>query len=350
MTRRELGDAATTVVAEGSDLLIERVFAAPRELVWAAMTTAEHLARWIGPHGTTTEVAELDLRPGGRWKWINGDVAFLGEYLEVDPPKRLVRTTAGGRVQRRRSARGSVTATATVARVPPAPATRNVTGADDAYQLIREQILSGHRVGGDWLREGELADTLGVSRTPVREALRRLTAEGLVRYERNRGVQVQDWSQRDLDEIFSLRAVLEPWGCSLAATAGKVDVAFLDDLATQMDKVAPGGRPTDVDKLTDLNNLFHRTILEGAENSRLSSVISSVIQVPLVWRTFTRYTPEALQRSLAHHHELVAALTAQDPDWSESVMRSHVKAAWHSLRTADSEPSESEQGSVAGGA
>ncbi|WP_116950667.1 SRPBCC domain-containing protein [Jiangella endophytica] len=98
MTRRELGDAATTVDAEGSDLLIERVFAAPRELVWAAMTTAEHVAHWIGPHGTTTEVVELDVRPGGRWKWINryegGEVAFLGEYLEVDSPKRLVRTTA----------------------------------------------------------------------------------------------------------------------------------------------------------------------------------------------------------------------------------------------------------------
>ncbi|GAA1605870.1 GntR family transcriptional regulator [Kribbella sancticallisti] len=207
--------------------------------------------------------------------------------------------------------------------------------ADDAYHLIREQILSGHRAGGDWLREGELAESIGVSRTPVREALRRLTAEGLVHYERNRGVQVQDWSEHDLDEIFSLRAVLEPWGCRLAAVAGIVDVDVLDDLATQMDKVAPGGRPTDVDKLTDLNNLFHRTILEGAQNSRLTGVISSVVQVPLVWRTFTRYTPEALQRSLAHHHELVAALTAQDPVWAESVMQSHVRAAWHTLRTPD---------------
>ncbi|TDC47679.1 glutathione S-transferase [Jiangella ureilytica] len=98
MTRRELGDAATTVVAEGSELLIERVFAAPRELVWAAMTSPAHLVNWIGPHGTTTEVVELDLRPGGRWKWINrydgGEVAFAGEYLEIDPPQRLVRTTA----------------------------------------------------------------------------------------------------------------------------------------------------------------------------------------------------------------------------------------------------------------
>ncbi|MGV9766473.1 FCD domain-containing protein [Micromonospora tulbaghiae] len=55
-------------------------------------------------------------------------------------------------------------------------------------------------------------------------------------------------------------------------------------------------------------------------------------QMPLVWRTFSHYSPEALRRSLAHHHELVAALTAADPDWAESVMRSHVRAAWHSIR------------------
>lgn len=218
------------------------------------------------------------------------------------------------------------------------PASRdadNGHAADQAYGLIRRQIMSGSRAGGEWLREGELAESIGVSRTPVREALRRLTAEGLVRYERNRGVQVQVWNVRDLDEIFSLRSVLEPWGCGLAATAGTVDVAALEDLACRMDEIAPGGRPSDVDKLTELNNLFHRTILEGADNSRLTNVIASVIQVPLVWRTFSRYTPEALGRSLAHHHELVAALTARDPEWAESVMRSHVRAAWHSIRTVD---------------
>ncbi|TCN42918.1 DNA-binding GntR family transcriptional regulator [Kribbella orskensis] len=220
-------------------------------------------------------------------------------------------------------------------RTPASREADNGHAADEAYSLIREQILSGRREGGDWLREGELAESIGVSRTPVREALRRLTAEGLVRYERNRGVQVQAWSVRDLDEIFSLRSVLEPWGCRLAATAGLVDVAVLDDLANRMDEIAPGGHPKDVDKLTDLNNQFHRTILEAADNSRLTAVISSVIQVPLVWRTFTHYTPEALQRSLAHHHELVAALAAADPDWSESVMRSHVRGAWHSLIPQD---------------
>src|SRR5262245_30487587 len=203
--------------------------------------------------------------------------------------------------------------------------------ADRTHRLIRDQILSGDRAGGEWLREGELAESTGVSRTPVREALRRLTAEGLVRYERHRGVQVQDWSVRDLDEIFSLRSVLEPWGCRLAAENGTVDLEMLGDLATRMDAVAG----SDVDKLTELNNTFHRTVLEGADNGRLSSVISAVIQVPLVWRTFSRYSPEALRRSLAHHHELVAALTAKDADWAESVMRSHVRAAWHSIRAED---------------
>jgi DNA-binding GntR family transcriptional regulator len=208
--------------------------------------------------------------------------------------------------------------------------------ADHAYRLIRDEILAGRRAGGEWLRESEMAEWTGVSRTPVREALRRLTAEGLVRYERHRGVQVQSWDVRDVDEIFGLRSVLEPWGCRLAATAGTVDLAELDDLAHRMDELAPGDRPADVDKLTELNNAFHRTVLAGADNTRLTTVISSVIQLPLVWRTFARYTPDALRRSLAHHHELVAALTARDADWAESVMCSHVRAAWHTVRASPS--------------
>lgn len=207
--------------------------------------------------------------------------------------------------------------------------------SDSAYRLIRAQILSGQRAGGDWLREGDLAESIGVSRTPVREALRRLTAEGLVRYERNRGVQVAVWTAKDLDEIFSLRSVLEPWACRLAATSGTVDRDELDRLAHDMDEAASG--VADVDRITELNNRFHRLILQGSDNRRLDSVVSSVVQVPLVWQTFSHYSESDLRRSLAHHHELVAALAAGDPDWAESVMRSHVRAAWNSLRSDGSE-------------
>jgi DNA-binding GntR family transcriptional regulator len=215
----------------------------------------------------------------------------------------------------------------------PAPIPERDTGhaSDHAYRLIRAQILSGDREGGDWLREGDLAESLGVSRTPVREALRRLTAEGLVRYERNRGVQVQAWTAEDLDEIFSLRSVLEPWASRLAALAGNVDLEALGELARDMDAAA-AGRTADVDRITELNNRFHGLILQGSGNRRLSDVVSSVVQVPLVWQTFSHYSEESLRRSLAHHHELVSALAAGDGDWAESVMRSHVRAAWSSIR------------------
>lgn len=203
--------------------------------------------------------------------------------------------------------------------------------AEHAYRSIREQILSGQRPGGQWLREGDLATIIGVSRTPVREALRRLAAEGLVRHERNRGVQVQSWAVEDLDEIFSLRSVLEPWGCGLAAMTGAADLDMLEGLADEMDAAAARRRP-DVDAITELNNRFHHAILTASGNRRLGDLVSSVVQVPLVWRTFSHYSPAALRRSLAHHHELVDALRARDPAWAESVMRSHVRAAWSSLR------------------
>lgn len=202
--------------------------------------------------------------------------------------------------------------------------------AEHAYQSIREQILSGERTGGQWLREGDLAAALGVSRTPVREALRRLAAEGLVRHERNRGVQVQSWSAKDLDEVFGLRSLLEPWGCALAAITGLADLDALDELAGEMDAAA--AHQPDVDVLTNLNNRFHRVILEASGNDRLCSVMSSVIQVPLVWRTFSHYTPGELRRSLTHHHELIDTLRAGDPKWAESVMRAHIRAAWASVR------------------
>lgn len=210
----------------------------------------------------------------------------------------------------------------------------NVDGGravDIAYQSIRLQILSGERPGGEWLREDELAALIGVSRTPVREALRRLAAEGLVMHEPNRGVQVHSWTTDDLKEVFALRSLLEPWGCSLAAVRGQADLSLLQELAEKMDAAAQGPKP-DFEALTDLNNQFHGTILAASGSRRVQSLVSSVVEVPLVWRTFSRYSPEELRRSLAHHHELVDALRAKDPAWAESIMRAHVQSAWISVR------------------
>ncbi len=210
--------------------------------------------------------------------------------------------------------------------------------ADRAYLDIRAQILSGERPAGSWLREDDLAGAIGVSRTPVREALRRLAAEGLVTHEHNRGVRVQSWSAPDLEEIYALRTVLEPWGSALAAERGLVDTDELEDLADRM-VAAAGPEVVDLAEITLLNNRFHRRILEASGNTRLVTLVAGIVEVPLVTHTFSLYTPDALRRSLAHHHEIVLALRAGDPAWAESVMRSHVRSAWASLRAVD--PSQS---------
>jgi uncharacterized protein YndB with AHSA1/START domain len=92
-TRIDRGSTDTTAIySEGGDLTFERTFDAPREKVWKAFTDPEAVPHWWGKHGTTTIVEEMDVRPGGKWRYISRaadreEVAFYGEYLEVDPPK-----------------------------------------------------------------------------------------------------------------------------------------------------------------------------------------------------------------------------------------------------------------------
>jgi DNA-binding GntR family transcriptional regulator len=200
--------------------------------------------------------------------------------------------------------------------------------ADDAYEALREAILTGRHAAGGRLGEVELAAEVGVSRTPVREALRRLAAEGLVEVLPNRGARVSSWTAQDLEELYELRALLEGHGAGLAAPrATAEDVARLRSLAEAMDAVGRPGRRQDLDRLAELNQVFHGHVLQVAGNARLVALMQSVVQVPLVLRTFHRYDGPALARSLRHHHELVAAIETRDGSWAASVMRSHVLAA-----------------------
>ena len=90
-------NGTTRVYSDGADLVWERTFDAPRELVWQAFMDPERISRWWGPHGTTATVVEMDVRPGGRWRYISraadrDDVPFMGEYLEVEPAERFKQT------------------------------------------------------------------------------------------------------------------------------------------------------------------------------------------------------------------------------------------------------------------
>jgi uncharacterized protein YndB with AHSA1/START domain len=97
MATEQLGNERTKAYTDGQDLVMERIFEAPRDLVWKVLTDPGRVTNWWGPHGYTTTVEEMDVRVGGRWRWINHttggeDAPFKGEYLEVVPPERLVQT------------------------------------------------------------------------------------------------------------------------------------------------------------------------------------------------------------------------------------------------------------------
>ncbi|MDA8062265.1 MAG: GntR family transcriptional regulator [Actinomycetota bacterium] len=208
-----------------------------------------------------------------------------------------------------------------------------MSSAEAAYAALREGIVSGQHAGGARLEEETLAAALGVSRTPVREALRRLHAEGLVQVEPRRGARVSTWGAEELDEIFELRALVEGYGAARAATrVTEAQLAQLEDLCEAMEEAAcaPGG--ADHALIGRLNNELHAAVHRAASSRYVAGLLTSLVQIPLVVRTFQRYQPEELARSMGHHRELVAALRAGRPEWAEAVMHAHVEAARATLR------------------
>ena len=207
--------------------------------------------------------------------------------------------------------------------------------ADHVYQSLREGILGGAYQSGARLGEAGLALALGVSRTPIREALRRLGSEGMVELLPHRGARVARWSERDLMEIYGLRSMLEGHAAGLAAGhLSDVDLARLDELCNTMERVGQRGTGQDFERLAGLNQEFHSIILRAADNERLVTLLQTLVQVPLVLRTYHGYSDDALRRSHGHHRELVTALRSGNPAWAESVMRSHVLAARAALATS----------------
>ena len=199
--------------------------------------------------------------------------------------------------------------------------------AERAYSTVRDGILQGTYAAGTRLTELDLAQAAGVSRTPIREALRRLHSEGLVEFAPNHGAVVAVFEPEDAEEIFELRSLLEPICARRAAErATPAAIAELRDLSEQQILESRRRRPGFLVRIGDLNDRFHRLLQEAAASSRLAKTLAGLIEAPLILRTFGRYSPAELQRSADQHLELVQALEARDSLWAHSIMRAHILA------------------------
>jgi DNA-binding GntR family transcriptional regulator len=203
--------------------------------------------------------------------------------------------------------------------------------SEQAYAKIRAHLLSGILKPSEQLTEDQLAQITGVSRTPVREAVRRLEDELLLVRSESKRLFVADWSRDDIEEMFTLRQMLECHAAERAArrmTRGQV--AQMDAINAEL-KAAIEQPAPDVGRFLEANRSFHEAIIEAADSPRLGQMLAKLVEAPVVLRTARTYSLEDLHQSARDHDELIAAFAARDPDWARAVMASHLRRAFHTF-------------------
>ena len=205
--------------------------------------------------------------------------------------------------------------------------------SDRAYDEIRRLILDGTLAPGTQVKEEVLAEICGVSRTPIRDALHRLEAEMFIQRSDSQRSFVSNWSDEDIDELFTLRTMLEGHAAARAAERATPDILAalrgnIDAIQSAIDRPVP-----DVDIFLAMNAAFHGLIVQAAASNQLATMLNRLVLQPIVHRTALRYDADQLARSLSEHVEIVAALERRDSDWARAVMVSHIRRALHVYRS-----------------
>lgn len=181
------------------------------------------------------------------------------------------------------------------------------------YEQLRDKILTGELAGGTKLVEERLAEEMGVSRTPVRESIRRLEQEGLIRNKR-----VVKPSDEELRHIFEVRMLLE--GYSARCAASYLDEATMQRLQACIDHALEGSYATTM----DANKRFHDLIVEASRNPEIVAIIDRMQSIVYLFRKAVVYYKRPML--IEEHQHILDAIRARDADRAERLMRSHLQA------------------------
>jgi DNA-binding GntR family transcriptional regulator len=199
---------------------------------------------------------------------------------------------------------------------------------EHAYIYVRQQILSGRYAAGSHLKEEHIAEEAKVSRTPVREALRRLSTEHMVKFVPNQGAFVIAWEDDEVDGVFDIRIMLE--GYSAFRAASRIDnegIKELESCANEIEMLCREHNKESHRKTIEFNHRFHSIIVESAGSEHLRRLLVSLVEIPMLLKTIDRYSNNDVERSNHHHRELIEALKSGDGEWAKNVMESHLRAA-----------------------
>lgn len=215
------------------------------------------------------------------------------------------------------------------------------SASERAYRELRRAIVEGRLPVDRKLTELGLAERLGFSRTPVREAIKRLLLEGLLERRKGQGLWCVLPDPDEADEIFDLRLRLESYAAARAAKcATDAQIQALLRSARRMEALAATMPATDdlIIRISEENALFHDLIIKAALSQRLIYLVKMTVDIALVSRTVGRYTLQQRKRSASHHSEIAAAIAARKPRWAEYAMRLHILSAADNLGTAPPSP------------
>ncbi len=208
-----------------------------------------------------------------------------------------------------------------------------LTMAESVYQKLRDHIVFGHLQPGERLAEKQLAAQMGVSRTPVREAIFRLEREGLIQVLPRQGAMVRRLSLEEARQVYEVRALLEGLAAQLAARNRPADT--LAELRQVLDASRQVMAAQDTRELIRHNNRFHDLIVEMAGNQVLHTILSQLrSQVNLLRITLWSVFPGRSEQTLAEHESIYAALAAGDEEGAQAAAQAHIANSWAVLHKA----------------
>jgi len=194
---------------------------------------------------------------------------------------------------------------------------------EKVYQKIRDDITYGRLSPGEHLVEERLAKEFNASRTPIREALRQLESEGLISFERNKGITISKLSVKQVDEIYNLRLILESYAARLTAEkASKKDVAYLRDLH---EKLKTAATAHDLKGWLDNNTLFHDFLSQHSGNSNLIAILNILKRRIYRYKYTIVRIPGHFEDYIVHHEGILRGCEKNDGKMAEDYMQLHLE-------------------------
>lgn len=192
-----------------------------------------------------------------------------------------------------------------------------------AYQRVLGQIRSGELRPGDRLTETDLARRLRISRTPVREAIRQLEADGLVTHVPRVGATVRTLDYSEVMELYEMRTVLEATAARMAArAASEIEISGLEEINADL-----AGAIGDAPRAYELNRMFHETLAKAAKNRFLIESMGALQKALLILGTSTLADETRAREAVSEHEAVLEALRARDGEMAQARMRTHLEAS-----------------------